>query len=156
MTYIVTADRSRWGKNCYHATPVVNGQSYKPIGIWAFTKEDFSTWSAEQQENGAQPIFDYSTFDFGKVKSDTVVTAKFKFKNMGGRPFHIYKMDPENSRVTVPASVNDTAPGENGEFVCRLDTTGLPAGDNDVAVILTTNSPLRPVISLYISGTVTR
>ena len=58
MTYIVTADRSRWGKNCYHATPVVNGQSYKPIDIWAFTKEDFSTWSAEQQENGAQPIFD--------------------------------------------------------------------------------------------------
>ena len=156
MTYIVTADRSRWGKNCYHATPVVNGQSYKPIDIWAFTKEDFSTWSAEQQENGAQPIFDYSTFDFGKVKSGTVVTAKFKFKNMGGRPFHIYKMDPENSRVTVPASVNDTAPGASGEFVCRLDTTGLSAGDNDVAVILTTNSPLRPVISLYISGTVTK
>lgn len=156
MTYIVTADRSRWGKNCYHATPVVNGQSYKPIDIWAFTKEDFSTWSAEQQENGAQPIFGYSTFDFGKVKSGTVVTAKFKFKNMGGRPFHIYKMDPENSRVTVPASVNDTAPGASGEFVCRLDTTGLPAGDNDVAVILTTNSPLRPVISLYISGTVTK
>ena len=63
-------------------------------------------------------------------------------------------MEPENSRVTVPASVNDTASGENGEFVCRLDTAGLPAGDNDVAVILTTNSPLRPVISLYISGTV--
>lgn len=62
MTYIVTADRSRWGRNTYFATPVVNGQPHKALSIKAFTKEDFSSWTAEEQENGAQPIFDASTY----------------------------------------------------------------------------------------------
>ena len=37
-----------------------------------------------------------------------------------------------------------------------LDTRNLPYGENDIAIILTTNSPLRPVISLYVSGTITK
>ena len=154
MTYIVTADRSRWGKNCYHATPVVNGQAARPIDIWAFTKEDFSSLSAEEQENGPQPVFNSSSYDFGKVRRGTAVDAKFTYKNLGGRTFHIYKADAESGSVKLPATFQDTASGKSGSFTCRLDTSALPYGDTDIAIILTTNSPLRPVISLYISGTV--
>lgn len=156
MTYIVTADRSRWGKNHYFATPSVNGQAYKPIDIWAFTKEDFSSMSAAEQENGPQPVFSSSTFDFGKVSKGAKVTATFSYTNMGGRPFHIYKADAENSALALPSSFKDTASGGKGSFSCILDTGSLPAGENDIAIILTTNSPLRPVISLYVSGSITK
>ncbi len=154
MTYIVTADRSRWGRNTYFATPVVNGQPHKALSIKAFTKEDFSSWTAEEQENGAQPIFDASTYHFGKVRKGTAVTATFSYKNMGGGSFHIYKCDAENDSVKVPAEFIDTPSGRKGTFKCTLDTGNLPVGDNETAIILTTNSPLRPVISLYIAGTI--
>ena len=156
MTYVVTADRSRWGKNMYYATPVVNGQTSKPISIWAFTKEDFSALSPSEQENGPQPIFDSSSYNFGSVRKGALVNAVFTYRNAGARTFHIYKMDAENSSVTLPSTTADVASGEKGSFRCTLDTSSLPYGENDVAVILTTNSPLRPVISLYISGTVTK
>lgn len=156
MTYIVTADRSRWGKNRYYATPTVNGQAHKPISIWAFTKDDFSALTPEEQENGPQPVFDSSSYNFGKVRKGTAVNAVFTYKNAGGRTFHIYKADAENSSVTPPAGIADVASGGKGSFKCVLDTSSLPYGENDIAVILTTNSPLRPVISLYISGTVTK
>lgn len=154
MTYIVTADRSRWGRNTYFATPVVNGQTHKALSIKAFTKEDFSSWTAEEQENGAQPIFDASTYHFGKVRKGTAVTATFSYKNMGGGSFHIYKCDAENDSVKVPAEFIDTPSGGKNSFKCTLDTGNLPVGDNETAIILTTNSPLRPVISLYIAGTI--
>lgn len=154
MTYIVTADRTRWGKNYYYATPVINSQAYKPISIWAFTKEDFSSWTAEEQENGSQPVFDSSSFDFGKARKGGIINATFTCRNMGGKTFHIYKADSESKDVTVPTSFNDVPSGGKGSFSCKLDTSRLPYGYNEIAIILTTNSPLRPVISLYISGSI--
>lgn len=156
MTYIVTADRSRWGKNWYNATPVVNGQAFKPISIWAFTKEDFSSMSAKEQENGPQPVFTSSSFNFGNAKKGSTVKATFTYSNLGGRPFHIYKADAENNALTLPDKFQDTEPGGKTSFSCNLDTRNLPYGENDIAIILTTNSPLRPVISLYVSGTITK
>lgn len=154
MTYIVTADRSRWGKNYYYATPVVNDKVYSPIDIWAFTKEDFSSWSDEEINNGPQPIFDASSYDFGKIRKGTSVSATFKYRNLGGSSFHIYKADAECSCVTVPERFADTASGGSGSIKFNVNTADLPSGDNDIAIILTTNSPLRPVISLYISGNI--
>ncbi len=152
LAYIVTADRARWGKNLYYATPIVNGKSYAPIDIRAFTKEDFSSWTPEEQANGAQPVFDYSTFYFDKTKKGATITATFSYKNLGGQTFHIYKADSETEDVKLPESINDVKPGDSGSFSCKLNTANLPSGDNEVAIILTTNSPLRPVISLHIAG----
>ncbi len=99
LAYIVTADRSKWGKNLYYATPVVNGKSYAPIDIRAFTKEDFSSWTPDEQANGSQPVFDYSTYYFDKIKKGETITAKFSYKNLGGRTFHIYKADSETGDI---------------------------------------------------------
>lgn len=59
-----------------------------------------------------------------------------------------------NDSVKVPAEFIDTPSGGKNSFKCTLDTGNLPVGDNETAIILTTNSPLRPVISLYIAGTI--
>ena len=154
MTYIVTADRSRWGKNYYYATPVANGKKGTRIGIWAFTKEDFSDWTSEQTDNGANPMLDFSTYTFEKCRKGTVIRAKFTVKNLGGSTLHIYKADPESAAVGVPEHFPEVGAGDKATFEITLDTSELPAGNVSLAVVLTTNSPLRPVMNLYIAGTI--
>ena len=58
LEFTVYASRDIWGKNDYWATPVLNDKRYttangtKQIGIWAFTKENFSHMTQQQKENG--------------------------------------------------------------------------------------------------------
>ena len=87
MSFIVTADRSKWGKNYYYATPVLNGRKYSPVGIWAFTKEDFSGWTDEQTADGPKPMLETSSFDFGKRRVGDRFTATFKVRNLGGSAY---------------------------------------------------------------------
>lgn len=154
MSYIVTADRSLWGKNYYYASPVVNGQKLAPIKIWAFTKEDFSGWSKEMKDNASHPVLDSSTFDFGSVKKGTSLRAKFEVKNIGKSPFVVYKADPDSDAVQSPKEFPKVPSGGVSDLYFDVSTSDLPAGDVSIVVILTTNSPLRPIINLYISGNI--
>ena len=154
MTYIVTSDGKKWGKNYYYATPVVNGVKTKPISVWTFTAEDFSNWTDEQRSNASQPVFDYSTCDLGTARKGEVLTANFRLKNLGGSAFHVYKADPENVAVTPAAKFGDVASGATGVISFRVDTGKLTAGLNDVLILLTTNCPLRPMINLHVTVTV--
>lgn len=152
MSFIVTADRSKWGKNYYYATPVLNGRKYSPVGIWAFTKEDFSGWTDEQVADGPKPMLETSSFDFGKKHRGDKFTATFKVRNLGGSSLKIYKADPELPAVT-PEAFQDTPSGKEGILRFKVDSSTLPAGEVSILVILTTNSPLRPIVNIHITGT---
>ena len=52
--------------------------------------------------------------------------------------------------VTTP----DVAPGAKEKMLFRLDTSALPKGECVIMVSLTTNSPLRPVVNLFVAGEV--
>ncbi len=158
MTFTVTADRNVWGKNTYYATPVVNGKTVKSndgksrIGIWAFTKENFSDMTDEQKQKGPMPRFDTSTFSFGKAPKGSEIHAEFTFRNEGKRPFCIYKVDTDAccySHSTIPVA----APGETVSFRVHIDTKDMKAGESLTIVTLTTNSPTRPIVNLFVSGT---
>ena len=181
LAYTVDADRTLWGKNYYYATPVVNGKTLnasgsapaektapgaeamlsdpnprlgagKPeIGFWAFTREEFNSWTAQQKAAGANPMFESSTFNFGKVKAGTKVRATFTLTNKGKSDLQIYKIDSDSNRASVP-SVPPLAPGAKTTLEFTLDTAGLPAGEVLVLLTLSTNSPLRPLVNLYITG----
>lgn len=157
LEFTVYASRNIWGKNDYWATPVLNDKRYttangtKQIGIWAFTKENFSHMTQQQKENGPIPMFDESTFSFNKVKQGTEIHAKFKVKNEGKETLQIYKVDVNAckwSHSTFPA----VAPGQEAEFRVHLDTTTMPKGEALAIVTLVTNSPLRPIVNLFIAG----
>lgn len=156
LTYTITADRSLWGKNYYWAVPVVNGKTYtsnegeKKIGFWAFTREDFSGVSADGKKNGPRPAFKESTYSFGKVRQGEKVVAEYTFKNDGKSPFKVYKVDAD---MEISCSgVPDAAPGESVTFKIELDTKDVPKGETLTIVTLTTNSPLRPIVNLFIAG----
>ena len=152
MSFTVTADRSLWGKNFYYAEPVVNGKSFnKNISFWAFTKENFSGLTDNERKDGPRPHFDESTYSFGKVKKGTKVQAEFTFRNDGKKPFNVYKVNADAkawSHSDIPAA----APGEKVTFTVTLDTTDLPKGEHLTIVTLTTDSPLRPIVNLFIAG----
>lgn len=157
MTFTITADKDLWGKNTYWATPVVNGKTYvsnegkDKVGIWAFTKDNFSDFPESERQNAPRPKFETSTFSFGKIKKGETVNAEFTFKNEGKQTFRIYKVDVDAccySHSTIPAA----APGEQVTFRVHLDTKDMDAGESLSIVTLTTNSPLRPIVNLFIAG----
>lgn len=163
VSYTVRTSPGRWGKNFYYAVPVVDGvESYSLAGlpegvkagklrIYAFTTANFNSMTEKEKSEGPRPRFDTSTFSFGKMKAGRTIDAEFNFTNEGKRCFQVYKCDtdaPRYSHGTIPP----TAPGEKGRIRVHVDTSMLPKGETLIIVTLTTNSPLRPVINLFISG----
>lgn len=155
LSITVTADRSLWGKNYYWATPVVNGKKElrkdDALGFWAFTKEDFSKLTDEQKARAARPMFKESTFSFGKRRKGDTIHAEFTFKNEGKTDFLVYKVNADAccwSHSDIPVA----KPGESVTFRVHLDTKDMPKGEVLTIVTLTTNSPLRPIVNLFIAG----
>lgn len=156
MSFTVSASRDLWGKQWYEATPVIDGKAHlskegKPLRIWAFTKENFSRLTKEQKDRGANPMFESSTYSFGRIRKGEKVTATFSFSNKGKENLHIYKVDCDAAKWSA-TEISDTAPGKKGSFCVELDTSTLPSGEVLAIVTLTTNSPLRPMVNLFIAG----
>lgn len=127
------------------------GAGHSQIGIFAITRENFSDWTAEQRENGSRPMLTASTFAFPKVKAGTQVTGSFPIQNQGKSDLIIYKVDSDSNQLK-PVSVPTIAPAGKGTLVVSLDTSGFPSGDTLILLTMYTNSPLRPIVNLFLSG----
>ena len=96
-------------------------------------------------------MFETSTYSFGKIKKGETVHAEFTFTNQGKQTFRIYKVDVDAccySHSDIPAA----APGEKVTFRVHLDTKDMKAGEALSIITLTTNSPLRPIVNLFMAG----
>lgn len=181
LSYTIVANRSNWGKNWYYATPVIDGRVFKAverstpaapelsevyserntrvgkgkseIAFWAVTKENFNNYSEQDKKDGANIIFAQSTASFGSIKRGAKTTITFNYTNKGKDVAKIFKLDADCHNITVK-SMADTPGGKKGTITLELDTEGLPPGDIIFALNLFTNAPLRPVISLQITGTI--
>jgi len=153
MKFTVTADRKLWGKNYYYCTPSIGGKTYGKLSFWAITKENFSNITKEQKDNAPRPMFNGSTHDFGTIKNGTIINVEFVFTNSGKSPFIIYKADADSKGVSV-SPVPDVPAGGKGTLKLRFDSTGLPLGETLITLTLITNSPSRPLINLFLSGTI--
>ena len=151
MHFTVTADREIWGKNWYYATPVVNGIPQKQLAIWAFTKESFPAMTTAEKSKAPRPMFDSSTYSFGKIKRGTHVKAEYQFNNAGKQDFKVYKVDIDVAG-TKASAIPTVKPGGKCTFTVDLDTSTLPLGETTIIVTLTTNSPLRPIVNLFVVG----
>lgn len=161
ITYTITSEEGRWGKNYYYFTPTTNGRvssavdsegkKLTAVGIWAFTKENFGNLSKEEREKGPVPVFTTSTYNFGKVAAGSMVNAVYSFSNKGKSTFVVHKADSECGGVQVEG-IPPVEPGRSCTFSVRLDTSALPKGETMVVLTLVTNSPSRPIVNLYLSG----
>ena len=154
LQFTVSAQKDIWGKNLYHATPVIDGKSSgQELSVYAFTKDSFSGMTAAQRAEGARPIFSNNTCSSGKIRKGDTVTGEFTFSNVGKADFLIHKADVDwpGASAILPASVKS---GCKGTVKITVDTSGMPEGEMIVMATLTTNSPSRPVVNLYITGTI--
>ena len=152
FSYVVTSSRERWGKNTYMMTPTVNGKSVGSMAVWAFTKEDFSSWDKSARKSAAIPAFTNSTVNLGIIGRGTREVS-FDFTNKGKSDLHIYKADADSPALSV-SPIEDLAPGKTGTIKATLDTSDLPQGEFLIIITLTTNTPLRPLVNLFVSGAV--
>ena len=155
VTFTVSADRNLWGNNVYKATPVVNGRkASSSISVSASTQENFALMTAEERDSASLPMFKTSTFEFGTVhRGDEQVKVFFEMENRGKAPFHIYKADAESPALAyIP--MMDVPAGGKATIGFQMDPQALPEGENVIMITLTTNSPLRPVVNLFVAGIV--
>jgi len=78
---------------------------------------------------GAQPpkpraVFKETTHDFGKVKQGDVVSYEFVFKNAGGAPLEIEKVETTCGCTAALASEKTIPPGKDGRIKATFDTRG--------------------------------
>lgn len=152
-TMVVTAKAApeRWGRNVYKVTPVVAGVEYGELEFSAVTKENFGLWTKEEKDAASRPMFDSSTYSFGKIAAGKKIQASFTLSNKGRSSFKVYKVDCDNAGLSVVATP-DVAAGGKGVYKFTLDTSGMPSGEALVIVSLITNTPNRPLINLYLTG----
>ena len=154
LSFSIKADRSRWGSSIFRARPVVDGRAAgQVIGIKVVIKDDFSALSREQKAQGPNPIFENGTFAFGRVKAGEKIKVTFNGRNAGKQKLVFYKADSDNPAATF-APLPEIEPGKTAVFEATLDTSLLPKGETLVIVSLVTNSPLRPIVNLFISGVI--
>lgn len=152
LSCTVTAQKDLWGKNLYYATPAIDGKSSgKRLSVYAFTKENFSKLTARQRADGSRPIFETNTCTAGKMKAGEKASAEFTFTNAGKDDFIIYKADIDCPRaeILLPEAVKT---GCDGNIGLTVDTSGMPDGEMLVTATLTTNSPTRPIVNLFLTG----
>ena len=155
LTYTVTAVPEKYGRNSYSATPVVNGQKAAgALDVITWTQENFAVMDQATRDNGPIPYFQNSTYNFGTVQQGEKLSVVFTCTNRGKAPFHIYKADAEHPALQLAGEIEDIVPKEKGSVRFTLDTSLLEKGENVVMVSLTTNSPLRPLINLFVAGQV--
>ena len=152
LNFSIKASREKWGKNWYDAKVVVDGRSQAgKLSFWAFTKENFDGLSKEEKSAGSRPMFSESTFSFGKIKKGTRVNAVFELRNDGKQDFKVYKVDADCKGLSCEA-IPTVMPGGKARIKMTLDTAGMPSGETLAVITLTTNSPLRPIVNLFIAG----
>ncbi|MGN0188973.1 MAG: DUF1573 domain-containing protein [Candidatus Cryptobacteroides sp.] len=149
LTCTVTSQDGVWGRNCYTADIV--GTAGGKVTVSGFTKENFDNLTKEQKDAGSRPMFKESTYSFGKVRKGTKVRASWEFSNVGKSVFIAHKADADKPGCKV-SQIPQVPSGGKGSFTAELDTAQLPEGEVLVIVTLTTNSPLRPIVNLFIAG----
>ena len=154
LTFTIEAAPGMYGKHTYTAVPVLGGRKASaPISVWTTTRENFDKWTEEERNNGSVPVFENSTANFGKVKAGDPVEITFNCSNRGKSTFHMYAADPEEPALKV-LEIKDAEPAGKGFVRLRLDTSAVQKGEVVIMLSLTTNSPLRPVVNLFVAGQV--
>lgn len=152
LQFTVSARPGVWGRNTYFATPAVNGRpSGKKLSVHAFTSDNFSGMSPAMRADGPRPVFSTSTCSVGKLKKGSSATAEFNFSNVGKESFTIHKIDTDfpGAKAVLPDNVGA---GCKGVIRITVDTYGMPEGEMLVTATLTTNSPSRPIVNLFVTG----
>ncbi len=88
----------------------------------SFTAKVISSNVKAKLANGPKIFFPSTKYNFGTVKSGTIVTGKLRFKNSGNSDLRIVKVEPSAKYIHASTNTNVISPGASGELVIRFDS----------------------------------
>lgn len=92
-------------------------------------------------------------FNFGEIYQGESVAHAFQFSNQGDQPLIVTKVRSSCGCTAALASSRELAPGESGEIQANFDSTRF-RGPISKTIYLYTNDSSRPVVQMFIKGTV--
>lgn len=157
----------KWGNQRIPLRVLSNGSECAvPLELNFAVLDDFSKLGAAEKAKAPVASLASSSAKILSLKAGHPQKVVFKLKNTGRTPLIVRSVqcdanDPESNKALagaasglVPATVKcpgTVAPGRSAEVLVELKREGLLAGDNVYTVTLTTNSPARPIINLFVS-----
>lgn len=144
-----------WGRQSFSTGFLLNGKRVEgKVTVDAVIKDDFTHLTAEQIDRAPVPVIDQSYFEFGEIDQGKVVTAEYSIENRGKDPLIIYAVDTKEKGVSVASKLPVTIPrGAAVKMSIRFDSSE-HEGEMLEVLALTTNSPQKPIINLFLTGNV--
>ncbi len=144
----------RWGNNTFTASIKVNGVTQQgKVRIQTMIKENFSGYTEEQRRNGSLPQLNTSSYTLGEYKSGEVKKFSFVCKNIGKEKLIFYKMESKEGGDAMSFDYpKEILPGKEGKIEVTINTSKLKKSDIYILTLIT-NSPVRPILSLFITTT---
>lgn len=126
-------------------------QSMKTLTISAILSEDFSGMSEKQIKKAPKIVVNQSTYDFGKVKSGTVLKFSFTVNNEGKQELIIRKVKASCGCTATQPEATHIKKGKSTEINVEFNTRGR-RGRQHKTITVITNDPVNPQIILNVQG----
>lgn len=145
----------QWGRTLFTATVSEKGRPTDSgtISVKTLIKENFNSLTESQRNAGSLMQFEATTKSFGTVKKGEKKKLTFAYSNLGRDQLVIYKVDSSEPGATIKTTTPLKA-GQKGELTVDIDTGAVPEGEVLFILTIITNSPLRPMANIFITGTV--
>ena len=148
---IDTGSKKNWGNTKYTAEVLCNGsKAPEKIAVEAMIIDNFGNLTKEQKNKASMVLAENSSYNLGEIKKGQAATATFKLRNTGHSPLVIHKIEhPKEITVKAPSTVE-----AGGKFTVEATATPAKTGEAIYTITLITNSPNRPLVNLFVTGTV--
>ena len=156
-----------WGNQRIPLRILSNGfECAVPLELNFAVLDDFSKLSVSEKAKAPMASVASSSAKILSLKAGHPEKVIFKLRNTGKTPLTVRSVqcdanDPQTNKALAGASSGlvpvvvkcpeTVAAGRSAEVVVVLKREGLLAGDNVYTITLTTNSPARPIINLFVS-----
>ena len=148
---IDTGAKENWGNTKYSAEVLYNGtRAPQKLEIETMIIDNFSNLTKEQKNKASMVLAENSSFNFGTAAKGKETTATFNLRNTGHSPLVIHKIEhPKEIAIKAPSTVE-----AGGKFTLEATATPAKTGEAIYTITLITNSPNRPLVNLFVTGTV--
>lgn len=144
---------TRWGKNTYKASIVIDGKkTLKEFKSQAVILTPYTGLTSKQMDEASQIFAERSSISFGTAKVGEKIPVSFKFRNPGKKTLVIYKVETGGDKMEIncPAKI---APNATATLTGTI-TAQTKDPDKVFIITLITNSPQRPIVTLFVSGVI--
>ena len=128
-----------------------NVQPIKTLNVSARLIQDFSQMTEKEMAKAPKMVLKQTTYNFGTVKSGSVITYQFEFKNEGKRPLEILQVKSSCGCTTTKLEPTTYKKNKSGVIEVQFDTAGRK-GKQHKTITIITNDPNNSQITLSVTG----